>query len=398
LWTSAGFTKPLRLALQALVRPRREASVVTSRGVVQAVSYQAEVPHLFDTVIYEPLTRAADAVGQPARVSHLHAVAARLAASARAGRSARMSAATVFAGAVQVGGGVLAAPLVVGAIQRLKARLQGRRGASVVQPYRELRRLWGKSGVAPEPHTVIYELAPAVVAASTALVLLLLPVGGRGADWGLGNDALVLVGLLALSRFAVTLAAWDTAGGFGLMGAARDLTFSVFIDGLLLLVLVLFALPLGSTDLLSMSHAATLPDVWSKPAHWAAALALFLVVVAETGRQPVDNPDTHLELTMVHEGPLLEYAGRDLAYLQWAAAARHWIMLVLACELVIPHPGSFAAQLAVLAGGIGVLCVALAACETVQAKMRILRVPLVLGSGMALCLLGVASWFAGGGG
>jgi len=309
-----------------------------------------------------------------------------------------MSASTLIAGVVQVGGGVAGAPLLVGVIQRLKAHLQGRRGASISQPYRELRRLWRKSGVAPEPRTIVYELAPAVVAASTAIALLLLPVGGHAPDWGLGNDALVLVGLLALSRLAVTLAAWDTAGGFGLMGAARDLTFSVFVESLLLLVLVLLALPSGSTDLLSMSHAATLPDVWSKPAHWAAALALCLVVLAETGRQPVDNPDTHLELTMVHEGPLLEYAGRELAYLQWAAAARHWIMLVLACELVIPHPGSFPAQLAVLAGGVALLCVALAVCETVQAKMRILRVPLVMGSGMALCLLGLASWFAGGGG
>jgi formate hydrogenlyase subunit 4 len=229
-------------------------------------------------------------------------------------------------------------------------------------------------------------------------VLLLLPIGGHGPEWGLGHDALVLVGLLALARFGVTLAAWDTAGAFGLMGAARDLMFSVFVEGLLLLVLVLLALPLHSTDLLSMSHAATLHEVWARPAHWAAALAFCLVIVAETGRQPVDNPDTHLELTMVHEGPLLEYAGRELAYLQWAAAARHWIMLVLACDLLIPHPGPFVAQLAVLAGGVLALSAALAVCETVQAKMRVLRVPLLLGSGAALCLLGLASWFAGGGG
>jgi formate hydrogenlyase subunit 4 len=309
-----------------------------------------------------------------------------------------MSLTTALAGLVQVVGGVLGAPAIVGLIQHLKARLQGRRGPPVLQPYRELRRLWGKSGVSPEPHTFIYTLAPAVAVASTALVLLLLPIGGHAPEWGLGHDALVLVGLVALARFGVTLAAWDTAGAFGLMGATRDLMFSVFVEGLLLLVLVLLALPLHSTDLLSMSHAASMSEVWARPAHWAAAVAFCLVIVAETGRQPVDNPDTHLELTMVHEGPLLEYAGRELAYLQWAAAARHWIMLVLACDLLIPHPGSFVAQLAVLAGGVLALTVALALCETVQAKMRVLRVPLLLGSGAALCLLGLASWFAGGGG
>lgn len=309
-----------------------------------------------------------------------------------------MSLATVIAGVVQVGGGVLCAPAIVGLIQHLKARLQGRRGPSVFQPYRELRRLWGKTGVAPEPRTFVYALAPALAAACTALVLVLLPIGTHAPEWGVGHDALVLVGLLALARFGVTLAAWDTTGAFGLMGAARDLMFSVFVESLLLMVLVLLALPLGSTDLLSMSHAASRPEVWERPAHWVAAAALFLVVLAETGHQPVDNPDTHLELTMVHEGPLLEYAGRELAYLQWSSAARHWIMLVLVSELTLPHSGPFVAQVGELAGGVLLLSVALAACETVQAKMRVLRVPLLLGSGAALSLLGLASWFAGGGG
>jgi formate hydrogenlyase subunit 4 len=304
-----------------------------------------------------------------------------------------MSSSTIVAGVVQVGGGVLVAPALVGAVQRCKALLQGRRGASLVQPYRDLRRLWGKTGVSPQPRSVVYELAPAVVAASSALALVLLPIGGRAPGWGLGDDALLLVGLLALSRFAIVLAAWDTAGAFGLMGAARDLMLGVFVEGLLLMVVLALALPVRSTSLVAMSDAVTAAHQWSSPAHWLAALAFLLVVLAETGRQPIDNPDTHLELTMIHEGPLLEYAGRELAYLQWAAAARHWVMLVLVCDLLIPHPGSFAAQLAVLGGGLALLCVALAVCETVQAKTRILRVPLLLGSGMTLCLLGLVSWF-----
>jgi formate hydrogenlyase subunit 4 len=295
------------------------------------------------------------------------------------------------AGAVQVGG-IALAPLLPGLIQHLKGRLQGRPGPSPLQPYRELRRLWGKSRVAPEPRTVVYELAPAVVAASLLVALLLLPVGGASPAWPVGNDAIVLVGLLALGRFAITLSAWDTAGGFGLMGAGRDLTFAVAAEAVLLLVLVVVALPTGSTDLVALSGA----EAWGEPAHWAAALAFGLVVLAETGRQPVDNPDTHLELTMVHEGPLLEYAGRDLAYLQWAAAARHWIVLVLAAELFVPHPDSFAAQLAVLAVALPALCLMLALVETTQAKMRILRVPLFLGAGGAICMLGLGAWFAGG--
>ena len=169
-------------------------------------------------------------------------------------------------------------------------------------------------------------------------------------SWGLGHDAIVLVGLLALARFAIGAAAWDTGSGFALMGASRDLTFAVFVEGLFLLVLVLLALPASSTDLVAMSAAGADGEAWREPVRWAAVIALALVVLAETGRQPIDNPDTHLELTMIHEGPLLEYAGRDLALLQWAAAARHWIVLVLVAEVAMPHPGPFAVQLAWLTG------------------------------------------------
>jgi formate hydrogenlyase subunit 4 len=306
-----------------------------------------------------------------------------------------MSATTAIAGAVQLGGGVALAPLLPGLVQTLKGKLQGRRGPSPVQPYRELRRLWRRSRVAPEPRSIVYDLAPPVVAGAAVLALLLLPVGSRAASWGLGHDAIVLVALLVLARFAIGLAAWDTGSAFALMGASRDLTFAVFVEGLFVLVLALLALPASSTDLVAMSAAAADGDPWREPVRWAAVAALALVVLAETGRQPVDNPDTHLELTMVHEGPLLEYAGRDQALLQWAASARHWIVLVLVAEVAMPHPGPFAAQLAWLAAWLVALSVLLAVIETMQAKMRILRVPMLLGGGVALCLLGLASWVLG---
>ena len=105
------------------------------------------------------------------------------------------------------------------------------------------------------------------------------------------------------------------------------------------------------------------------------------MIVAETGRQPVDNPDTHLELTMIHEGPLLEYAGRDLALLQWAMAARHWLMLALAAAIFLPHPAGFAAGLAVLPAQVGAVAVGLGLLETLVAKLRILLVPRLLGAG-----------------
>jgi formate hydrogenlyase subunit 4 len=307
-----------------------------------------------------------------------------------------MTGATVLAGGIQVVGGVAVAPLLPGLIQHLKGRMQGRRGPSPFQPYRELARLWTRSAVSPEGTTIAYRLAPAIVAASVALAVLVVPVAGLSPAWPTGNDALVLVGLLALVRFALALSSWDTGSGFGLMSVARDLTLGIAVEGLLLLVIVLAALPAGSTDLRSLSDAAAGSGIWASPTHWLAALGFALVAVAETGRQPVDNPDTHLELTMIHEGPLLEYAGRDLALLQWAAAARHWVVLVLACDLFLPQPMSFAGRLLVLAAGLPALCVALALVEGWQAKMRLLRVPRLLATGGALCMLGLVAWFAGG--
>ena len=303
---------------------------------------------------------------------------------------------SVVAGALQLAG-VALAPLVPGTIQAIKARLQGRRGASALQPYRVLRRLWSKSGVEPLGTGPVYRVAPPLAAGCLLLACALVPVSGRSAGWGLGNDALVFVGLLALARFAVAAAAWDTGNGFALMGAARDLTLAVFGEALLVLALLVAALPAAGTDLVAMTGAASGGEIWARPAHWCGALAFALVVLVETGRQPIDNPDTHLELTMIHEGPLLEYAGRDLAYLHWVAAARHWLIALLAAQLFLPHPAGFAWGLAALAAGLLVLCAGVAVVETVQAKMRILRVPSLLALGSLVALVGVGSWVAGGG-
>jgi formate hydrogenlyase subunit 4 len=305
-----------------------------------------------------------------------------------------MTGQTIVAGAVQVGG-VLLAPLIAGGVQWLKARGQGRRGASALQPYRELRRLWRRSGVRPEPSTMLYDVAVPLAVAATFLALLLVPIASVAPDWGLGNDALVVFGLLAIGRFALAAAAWDTASGFELMGSARDLTFAVFVEALFLVALALLAHPAHSTDLLAMSDAAASGDVWREPAQWAAAVALGLVVLAETGRRPIDNPDTHLELTMVHEGPTLEYAGRDLALLHWAAAARTWVVLVVCAEILVPHPGGFAVGVLWLGAWIAAFAVLLAVAEVVQPKMRLLRVPVLLYGGAVVGMLGLAGRLLG---
>lgn len=307
-----------------------------------------------------------------------------------------MTATVVAAAAVQVVGAVVAAPLIPGSVRALERRLQGLRGPSPLQPYRELARLWRRSGVAPEPRTAVYRVAPPLAAAATLLAALLVPIGAVAPDWGFGNDALVLVGLLALGRAALALAAWDTGSGFALMGAARDLAFAPYVEALLLLVIAVAALGAGSTDLEAVAAATAERSLWSTPEQWLAALAFALVVVAESGRRPYDNPDTHLELTMIHEGPALEYAGRELALLQWSAAMRQWVVLALGVALFAPVGGPWPLRVATLAGLIAVAVVGLAVTENAQAKMRLLRVPRWIGAGVCICAVALVLQAVGG--
>ncbi len=295
-------------------------------------------------------------------------------------------------GLVQVVGGIALSPLLVGATQQAKARLQGRRGSGPLQPYRELRRLWRKTGVDIEGSTIIYRLAPVIVAAAMGAAILVVPIAASAPGLGVGQDALVLAGLLALSRLAVAAAAWDTSNGFALQGASRDLALSVFVEAALVLSLAVAALVAGTTDLAGVIAGTAGGHPWTTPALALGSVAFALVVVAETGRQPVDNPDTHLELTMIHEGPVLEYAGRDQAYLQWGIAARHWLVLLLAAQVFLPHPHGTWWQIALLPLTVGLLCLALALTETLIAKMRILLVPRLIGVGAAVALLGIVTW------
>jgi formate hydrogenlyase subunit 4 len=308
-----------------------------------------------------------------------------------------MTADQAVACAVQVGGGVAAAPLLSGLVQHWKARLQGRRGPSPLQPYRELRRLWGKSVVAIDGTTALYRIAPAVAAAATATAVLLVPVSAATGDLGVGHDLLAFVAILGLARFVIVLSAWDTGSGFSLMGVSRDLTIAAFVELALLLSLAVAALIGGTTDLTAIVAATAGTEPWRSPALPLAAVAIALVLIAETGRQPIDNPDTHLELTMIHEGPLLEYAGRDLAMLQWVAAARHWLFLVLIAQVFAPHVISPRGQLATLPLVLLLGCAGLALAETLVAKMRILLAPRLIGVGAAAALLGIAAWLVEGG-
>jgi formate hydrogenlyase subunit 4 len=283
------------------------------------------------------------------------------------------------------------APLLAGIINKLKARLSGRAGPTLFQPYHELLRLAAKETVYSTSAGFISRLAPALAWCTVAFAALLLPLG-RPAAVSLPGGIILFAYLLALGRFFQILAALDVASSFEGMGASREARFAVFAEPILFFTI-------GSLAIVTRRYSfeAIFAEIsWRDPFFVVfvsvGLLSLFILMTAECSRMPVDDPNTHLELTMIHEGPLLEYAGRDLAFLQWAAAARHWVVLVLASQVFLPHAHRWWLQLVLLPIVLVALCGALAVTETATAKMRILLAPRLLAVGAAAALLGIASW------
>lgn len=288
---------------------------------------------------------------------------------------------------------LLVAPLLNGVIKRSKAGWQNRRGPGVLQPWFDILKYLGRESVVSEHASWIFRWAPylyfgAHLAAAGLVPTLLVesPLAGMG-------DVIVLVGLLALARFALALAALDTASNFGGMGTSRELAFAALVEPALLVSLFALALPAGSTAL-----GALAGDGGVTVGRALALAALFIVAIAETGRIPVDNPDTHLELTMAHEGMLLEYSGRPLGLLLWATHIKQMVILSLLAALFFPwgvaremSVAPLAVSLAAYLLKLGLLGLALALVETTNVKLRIFRVPELLGAATLLGLLAVTS-------
>jgi len=305
--------------------------------------------------------------------------------------------ATVGLGFAQVVLVVALAPLFNGLVKTAKARLQGREGPPVLQPYLDLWKLLRKDIVASEHSSLVFRAAPAVYAASCLAAALLVPVLWLPAPLATWGDAILLVGLLALGRFALAIAALDTGSSFGGMGASREVAIAALVEPALLLGIFAVALPGGGTDVSALA-ARLLADPSSAiaPSQLLAFVALSVVLVAETGRVPVDNPDTHLELTMIHEGMLLEHSGRALGILHWATLVKQLALVALLIALFAPIGIALsAAALPIAALALSVKLTvaagALALVESSGAKLRILRVPELLGAATALAALAVAA-------
>ncbi len=292
---------------------------------------------------------------------------------------------------------LLFAPLLAATIRRTKARLQSRRGAALVQPYRDLAKWWGKAPLVGGPAGRVARLAPAVVLAALVTASLLIPFAAVRPPLNGWGDLFVVVGLLALARFALALAALDAGSAFGGMGASRDMAISSLAEPGLVLALAGAALAAGSSNLATISAFGSQQGLGLLgPAHLLAAAAFGIILVAETGHQPVDNPDTHLELTMVHEGMLLEASGRSLATLVFGSELKLVLLAALFAAAFLPFgaateiaPGPLLVGTIVGLGKLLLVGQILALLDASVAKMRILALPDLIGAASLLALAGL---------
>jgi formate hydrogenlyase subunit 4 len=296
---------------------------------------------------------------------------------------------------------LLLAPLVSGVIRMLKARLQMRRGPGMFQPYLDIYKLLRKGMVIPNTASWLFSATPYVLFCATLLAGLMVPMVAAQTPVGLFGGVLAVVYLLGLGRFFLALGGLDTGSSFGGLGSSREMTISALAEPTLMLALFTVAIGAGSTTLAEMAKAA-IGQQWHflAPAQALAFAALFLALIAETGRIPVDNQATHLELTMIHEAMILEYSGPYLALIEWAASIKQLLLMTLLINVFWPFglPVSWSAPGVVAGLGWLALKLFLLSCcivlvETVNAKMRLFRVPELMAVAFVLGALALVSTF-----
>lgn len=301
---------------------------------------------------------------------------------------------------LQVVAVALGTPYLLGFMRQIRARLEGRRGPGIGQPWRDLRKLLGKQQIRPVGTTVVFRAAPAIVAATALVVAAISPLVTTASPLDRAGDLFAVVGMLLIGSVALVLAGLDTGTAFGGMGASREVTIAALVEPSILMAVFALSVPVRSSNLAAIVSAnATHPGQVATPAAALAFAALAIVILAETGRLPVDNPTTHLELTMIHEAMVLEYAGPQLALMEWAFGMRLTLLLALLANLFVPFGIAgggagfvglvvgllaIAAKVLLLAGGLAVV-------EVFMAKLRLFRVPELLAGSFLLGVLAVTA-------
>jgi formate hydrogenlyase subunit 4 len=293
------------------------------------------------------------------------------------------------------------APLLVGVLRTLKARLVGRRGSSPWQPYANLRKLLAKEAVVSTTTSWVFRATPHILAATLLVTGLIVPVTTTRPPLAFAGNIILLVYLFMLGTFFLALAGLDAGSAFGGMGASREVAIAALAEPTVIVAVFALALRADTIDLgRIVERFGDEPWLAANPAHLLAFAAFFIVMLAETGRLPVDNPATHLELTMIHEAMVLEYSGRYLALVEWAAAMKLFLFMTLLANLFFPWglreptgPVAVLLGLLALAGKLALLTIAVAVLETAVAKLRLFRVPELLAGSFALAFLSLMAVF-----
>lgn len=292
-------------------------------------------------------------------------------------------------------------PLLIGVIRKVKARLQGRRGATIFQPYADLCKLLSKEAVVSENTSWIFRFTPYLLSTTMVLSALIVPVLTTRAPFGFMGNIIALMYLFLLGTFFLALAGLDAGSAFGGMGSSREVALAALAEPTVLIAIFGIALRAGTTSLDGIiTRFAADPLLMLNAGHLLAFFAFFIVALAENGRLPVDNPATHLELTMIHEAMILEYSGRYLALVEWAAGMKLFLFLTLLSNLFFPWgvaltntPVTLLNAFVALAIKLAFFAAAIAIIETAVAKLRLFRVPELLAGSFTIALLAVVTSF-----
>jgi formate hydrogenlyase subunit 4 len=301
---------------------------------------------------------------------------------------------------LQVAGMLALAPLLKGAIKKAKAVLQTRQGPPLLQGYYDLAKLLRKEPVRSQTASWVYVAGPRMYFAAAIAATTLVPVLVAAAPLEAAGGILLLVGTLALGRFALAAAALDTGSPFGGMGSSREMTIAALAEPALMLGLFASALAAGSLNLGALVRNVLAQGPAFHPSDLLAFAGLFIIVIAETGRITVDNPATHLELTMIHEAMVLEYAGPDLALVEWASAVKELLYLTLLADLFLPvgiattvAPGPILIAFGAWCAKVLVLAVGVTLVESTNAKLRLFRVPELVAASLGFGFMALAIRF-----
>jgi formate hydrogenlyase subunit 4 len=296
---------------------------------------------------------------------------------------------------------LLAAPLLTGLVRKVKARLQRRRGPPLLQPYRDLRRLIGKEVVLADNASWLFRVVPYLVFSTTWVAAALVPTFATGLLFSWTGDLIAIIALLATARFLLTLAGMDIGTSFGGIGASRESLIASLAEPATIMIVFTIALTAGSTQLSYIAAYMASGEVGLRVSLAFGLIALLIVAIAENARIPVDNPATHLELTMVHEAMVLEYSGRHLAMIELASHLKLLLYVsVIACVFAPwglavsgQGPAAYLAGFAAYAGKLALAGFLLAVFETAIAKMRVFRYSDFLGAALMLGVLAILLLF-----